>query len=348
MSLSQTAPDITVIPADRRMLWLLLSGLAIVGLSLLALRFGLRTMGWSDIIAALRSYDATNPDHITLLEIRLPRLIGALIAGAALGASGALIQGLTRNPLADPGLLGLNGGAALGVVLCIFALGITDPAQFIWAAMLGAVSAAGLVLTLGGGTKGTTVRLILAGAAASALFMALTRGLLMISQQALEVYRYWVLGGFNGIDVATVQTLLPFFAVGALLAAIAAPGLNALLLGEDTARSLGLRVGLIRILAIPATLCLCAATVAMAGPIAFVGLIVPHLARAISGPDMRWVLLFSTTIGAALMISADLLGRLPLLGSNMQAGVLAAMIGGPTLIALILFNRSTPLQRGAR
>ena len=323
---------------DPRGLWFCLSVLGLVILAGLSLRFGLRPTGWDQILAALTDYDRMNPDQIVIRAIRLPRLAGAILAGASLGVAGALMQGMTRNPLADPGLFGVNAGAAVGVVVCIMFLGQTDPASFIWVALGGALVASLLVFLLGGGGQANPARLVLAGAAVSALFLALSRTALIVSHQALEVYRFWVLGGFNGVDFATINTLLPFFAVGFVIAIFAAITLNALMLGEDTARSLGVRVGSAQLVIGLAIVILCGATVAMAGPIAFVGLIVPHLARWRAGPDMRWMMLYSASFGAILMISADLAGRLPLFGGNMQAGVMSAMIGGPALIWLVRRN----------
>ncbi|UWR63637.1 iron ABC transporter permease [Phaeobacter inhibens] len=323
---------------DLRLLWLAAALLTLCLLSAAALSLGARATSWAEIWGGLTAYDPNNADHIVVRNMRLPRLIGAGLAGAALGMSGALIQAMTRNPLADPGLLGINGGAALGVVLCILVLGVTDPAEFIWVALGGGLAASVLVFLLGGGSQANPLRLILAGAAVSALFLALTRALLLVSRQTLDVYRFWVLGGFDGILPATLQSLLPFLILGALLAIIAGFGLNALMLGEDTAKGLGVRTGLTRLTAGAAIVLLCGATVAMAGPIAFAGLIVPHMARWAAGPAIGWSLAFSAVFGALLLIAADLLGRLALFGGNMQAGVMTALIGGPVLIWLVRRN----------
>ncbi|MGR3759155.1 FecCD family ABC transporter permease [Roseobacteraceae bacterium NS-SX3] len=324
--------------ADLRLPWLAVSVLGLALLSAAALRLGVRPTAWADVWAALTAYDAASAEHIVVRSMRLPRLLGAVLAGAALGISGALIQGMTRNPLADPGLLGINGGAALGVVMSLLLFGITDPAGFVWIALGGGLAASVLVFLLGGGSQANPLRLILAGAAVSALFLALTRALLLVSQQTLDVYRFWVLGGFDGILPATLYALLPFLALGTLMAAAAGFGLNALMLGEDTAKGLGVRTGLTRLTAGIAIVLLCGGTVAMAGPIAFAGLIVPHLARWAAGPGIGWTIAFSAVFGALLLTAADLLGRLPLFGGNMQAGVMTALIGGPVLIWLVRRN----------
>mgnify|MGYP003119655879 CR=1 FL=1 len=277
--------------------------------------------------------------RISLRGVRLLALaVLALLTGAALRLSGALIQGLTRNPLADPGLLGINGGASLGVTLCVLVRGITDPAGFVWVALGGSLAAAVPVFLLGGGSRTSPLRLVLAGAAISALFLALTRGLLLVSRQTLEVYRFRVLGGFDSIAPATLAALLPFLAIGTGFAVLATPGLNALQLGEGSATGLGVCTGLARLAGGIAIVLLCGASVAMAGPIAFAGLIVPHLARWAAGANMRWVMLFSAVFGAQLLIAADFLGRMSLFGGIMQAGVMTALIGGPVLIWLVRRN----------
>ncbi|MCV6584218.1 MAG: iron ABC transporter permease [Marinibacterium sp.] len=323
---------------DRRPVVLAISLLALGGLALCALRFGLRPTGWGDVWRAFGVFDAGNAEQVVIRAIRLPRLLGAVLAGGALGMAGALMQGMTRNPLADPGLLGVNAGASMGVVLCILLLGVTDPAAFVWVSLGGALIASLLVFLLGGGNKANPARLILAGAAVSALCLALGRAILLVSQQTLDVYRFWVLGGFDGIDLGQIRTLLPFFGAGTIAALAASFWLNALMLGDDAARGLGVRVGAAQALIGLAIVILCGATVAMAGPIAFVGLIVPHLARRVAGADMRWLVLLSASIGALLMVAADLLGRLALFGGNMQAGVMAALVGGPILIWLVRRN----------
>ena len=319
---------------DTRLPAFALTLLGLVVLAALALRFGLRDIALSDVWTSLTAFDPDDPRHVVIREIRLPRLVAAVLAGAALGMAGALMQGMTRNPLADPGFLGINAGASVGVVICILVLGITDRAAFVWVAMGGTFISGLMVFALAGG-KGSAARLILAGAAVNALFIALTRGVLLISQQTLEVYRFWVLGGLDGISFETIGALLPFFGAGAFVAAVATFWLNALMLGEDTAKGLGIRVGLAQGVIGLAIVALCGATVALAGPIAFIGLMVPHLARRIAGPDMRHVVVFSALLGAGLLIGADLLGRLPFFGGNMQAGVMAALIGGPVLIWLV-------------
>ncbi len=315
-------------------------------LGLLSLRIGIRPVDWSTTLGALLAYEPTNPDHIAIRELRLPRTLAALLAGAALGLAGALMQVVTRNPLADPGLLGINGGAALGVVIAIWGVGVASQAALVLPALAGAALASVLVLTLGGAMDRQGVdpiRLVLAGAAVGALFLALTWALLMLSRETLDVYRFWVLGGFNGINGQDLLAVGPFYAAGAALAVVAVLALDPLLLGDDTARSLGVRVGLVRLITIAAIIGLCGSTVAMAGPVAFIGLIVPHLARSFSGADIRKLALFSAAIGSALALVADIAGRVIIPGQEIQAGAMVALIGGPALVLLVRQHRAVPL-----
>lgn len=331
----QTDTNAVILEKDHRPLILLVSTVALLLLAILSLRFGFRPLSWADVVSGMTAFDGDVAEHIVVRDIRLPRLAAALLAGGALGVAGAVVQGMTRNPLADPGLLGINAGAAFGVVMVVFALRWSDPGQFIWVAMAGGTLGAILVFALGGGAQASPARLLLAGAAITAFFLALTRGVLLMSRQSLDVYRFWVLGGLDGISFADIQTFLPFFATGFVIAIVAAFLLNALMLGEDTARGLGVNVGAAKLISGLAIVLLASATVAMAGPIAFVGLMVPHLARPLSRQDMRWQVGFSAIIGAGLMVCADLAGRLPVLGGNMQAGVMAALIGGPALVWMV-------------
>lgn len=317
-----------------RRMTLLASCAALVLLSALALRLGLRPVGWADLAQALIAYEPTDPEQIVIRELRLPRLVGALLAGAGLGIAGALMQGMTRNPLADPGLLGINAGAAAGVIGGTFLFGMGAPSQQIWLALGGGALGAAAVFALGGGAQASPARLLLAGAALSAFFLAMVRGLLLMSRQSLETYRFWVLGGFDNVTAHTLGALWPFFAAGALAALAAAALIDALALGEDAARGLGVRVGGARLLAGLAIVLLASSTVAMAGPIAFVGLIVPHMARAAMRNDMLWLVPCAGVFGAGLMTLAELAGRSPLFGGAMQAGVMSALIGGPALIWL--------------
>ncbi|MEM8537411.1 MAG: iron ABC transporter permease [Pseudomonadota bacterium] len=315
--------------------------LSVSGAILLAgasLFFGVRGVPFATVIDALTAYDATNPDHVVVRELRIARAFAALLGGAALGLAGALMQTMTRNPLADPGLLGINSGAAFGVVIGIWVLRLTAPGALIVPALIGALITAILVLIFGGisAKRGPDpVRMVLVGAALSALFLSLTWGVLILSRQSLDIYRYWVLGGFNQIDPDSLRLAIPLLATGFVCGGIAAFLLNPFSLGDDTARALGARVSLARFVTLLAIVLLCGTTVSLAGPIAFIGLLVPHLVRPFAGSDIRRLALGSTAVGAALAATADLTGRFILPGQEVEAGAMMALIGGPALILLV-------------
>ncbi|MGD1883916.1 MAG: FecCD family ABC transporter permease [Paracoccaceae bacterium] len=324
----------------RRVLFLVFLGLSAVFAGVLSLCFGVRPTQLSEVQSAFFAFDPGIAEHIVVQNLRLPRAFAALIGGGALGLAGALMQVLTRNPLADPGLLGVNGGAAMGVVIAIWAFGITAQSTLVLPALAGSAVAAGLVLLLGGTGRGPDpTRLILAGAAISALFLAFTWSILILSRESLDIYRFWVLGAFSDIRMDSLWDLWPAYAIALPLAAVAAFLLDPLTLGEETARALGARVGLARLVSVLAIVLLCGTTVSMAGPIAFIGLIVPHIMRSFVGADVRVLALASFLAGALLAIVADTFGRLILPGQEIEAGAMMALIGGPVLVAIVRTRR---------
>jgi iron complex transport system permease protein len=236
-----------------------------------------------------------------------------------------------RNPIADPGLLGLNSGASLAVVCAVWLFGVTSPIGYIWFAFVGAAAAAAIVFSVG---RGQPVRLALVGAAVTALITPLITLVLLRDQQAFNLYRFWSVGSLTGRGLDTVLWLWPFIVVGIVLAAVLSHRLNMLALGDDVATALGQRVGTTRTLAAVAIVLLAGTATSLAGPIALVGLVVPHAARRLVGTDYRWVMGIGALLGPAMLLSADVLGRLILPRSELEAGVVAALLGAPVLIAV--------------
>jgi iron complex transport system permease protein len=317
------------------LLGLLAASVLLGVLCLVSLWVGSRQLTVSATWAALWSgEDAT--EAAIVHGLRMPRTLLALAVGAALGAAGALTQALTRNPLADPGLLGVNLGAATAVVVAIAYLRVTAVTGYVWFAFLGAAVVSVAVYALGSAGRGgaTPERLVLAGAAISAVLYAFNSAVLLLDPGAFNQFRFWDVGSLAGRDPAVLTQLAPFIAVGLLLALGLARPLNALGLGEDLARALGAHLGRTRVLSAVAITVLSGAATAAAGPIGFVGLTVPHAARMIVGPDQRWVLPYSMVLAPALLLGADIVGRVIMAPAELQAGIVTAFIGAPVFLAL--------------
>ncbi|MCI3275389.1 FecCD family ABC transporter permease [Streptomyces cylindrosporus] len=306
----------------------------------LSLAIGSRSLSLSTVVHALFDDDGSTASSV-IWDVRVPRTLAGIAAGAALGVAGALIQALTRNPLADPGLLGINAGAAAGVVLSITALGLTSMWASVWFAMAGAVVAGLLVYSLASGGRGgaTPERLALGGAVIAAVFTGIGQTLMLLDAQALDQLRFWSVGSLARADSETLTTITPFVAVGLLLALSLVRPLNALALGDDTARALGAHLDRTRFLGLLAVTLLCGAATAAVGPLVFVGLAVPHMARMIAGADQRWTLPLSMLLAPALLLYADVLGRVVVRPDELDAGVVTAVIGAPVFIALVRHRR---------
>ena len=302
----------------------------------ISLAIGNRSIPVSVVVDALLAYDPDIAEHLVVRELRLPRTVLGLLAGAGLSVAGVLMQALTRNPLAEPGILGVNAGAAFAVVFGSWALGLRDIGAWVWLALLGAIVSSVVVYALGSAGRGKPgpVRLVLAGAAVTALMFALTRAVVLVDQASLEMYRFWVAGSLSGrtLDVAT--TILPFVVVGMLVAFGVTRPLNSLSLGDETARALGLRVGLTKASTGAAVMLLAGAAVAAVGPIVFVGLVVPHAVRWAFGPDQRWLVPAAALAGPAILLVSDVIGRVIVRPGELQAGIVMAAIGGPIFIAI--------------
>jgi iron complex transport system permease protein len=276
-------------------------------------------------------------DDAVVRSLRVPRTVLGLGAGIALGLAGSIMQGLTRNPLADPGILGISAGAALAVVVGISVVGVTSPTGFVWFAFAGAAVASLAVYALGAVGRGgvTPVKLALAGAALSTMLASISSGILLVDTTTLDVFRFWSVGSLAGRDPDVVVAVTPFIVVGTVVALCLGRPLNTLALGDDVARGLGQRVHLQRGVSAATVVVLCGAATAGAGPIVFVGLIVPHVARAVTGPDYRWILAWSAVLGAILLLGADVVGRVMARPGEVQVGVMTALIGAPCFIALV-------------
>jgi iron complex transport system permease protein len=329
----------------RRLTALAVLLLLVAGAALAGIAVGTRSIAIGDVWQALTEPSLATDEAVIVRGLRLPRTVLGLLVGIALGIAGALMQGHTRNPLGDPGLLGVTAGASLSVVLAISLLGIGTPAGYVWFAFAGALAGTVLVYAIGSAGPGgaTPVSLALAGAALSALLFALVRALLVGDAQTLDSFRFWVVGALAGRGPDVAWQVAPFIAGGVVLAVLNAPALNLLGLGEDVARGLGQRIWPARVVGLTAITLLCGAATAACGPIAFVGLVVPHVVRTVTGPDHRWLIPCSGLLGAVLLLTADVLGRVVARPGELQAGIVLALIGAPFFIALVRRSRTAGL-----
>ncbi|MFF4962748.1 FecCD family ABC transporter permease [Streptomyces sp. NPDC001222] len=274
---------------------------------------------------------------------RLSRTVLGLLAGAALGLSGAVLQALTRNPLADPGLLGINAGASAAVVTAITYFGVTSLSGYVWFAFFGAAAVGALVWFLGGSRGATPVRLALAGTAISAALYGYLQAVMITDDAALGKMRFWTVGSLASATDSTIRQVLPFLVAGTVLALGLARPLNAVAMGDDTARALGAGLNRTRALAMAAATVLCGAATAACGPIVFVGLMVPHAVRSFTGPDLRWILPYATVLSPVLLLGSDVIGRVVARPAELQVGIVTAIIGGPVFIFLVRRRRTAQL-----
>ena len=303
--------------------------LVVAILCFLSLAIGARVTPLGAVWDAIFHYDPANTDHLVIRELRLPRTILGVLVGATLGLAGAVMQGVTRNPLADPGILGVNAGASLLVVIGISAFGVTSILGYVWFAFAGAAVASVVVYSVAAlGREGATpVKLALAGAALSAAFGAVTSAMLLLDQATFDQFRFWAVGSLAGRDMSIVVQIAPFLIAGCLLALCLGRVLNTLSLGEDVARGLGANVVLSRGVSAAAVVLLCGAATAACGPIGFVGLTIPHVARMIVGPDYRWVLPYSMVLAPILLLAADIIGRVVARPGELQVAIVTAFLG---------------------
>ena len=305
---------------------------------------GAKSIPIGDVVAGLLGDDGSESAAI-VREVRVPRTLVGLAVGVGLGLAGALMQALTRNPLADPGILGVEAGAAAAIVAGIALLGVTEASVYVWFAFVGAAFASVVVYVLGshGRASATPVRLALAGTAVTAALTAFTNAVILLDERAFDQFRHWVVGSLAGRDMAILADVGPFLAAGVLIALLLARPLNALALGDDSSRALGAHVGRTRALGALSITLLCGAATAVAGPIVFVGLVVPHMARAIVGADQRWIIAYSALLAPILLLTADVIGRVVISPAELEVGIVTALIGAPVFIALVRRKRIAQL-----
>lgn len=318
-----------------RLFWLGVVVILLVILCALSVLIGTRDVALADITAAL--YGHTDTIAQAAVSMRFPRTLLAFLAGASLGLAGAIMQGITRNPLADPGILGVNMGASLAVVIGVAWFNIASAQTYIWVAIFGAGTAAVFVYIVGSLGRGgaTPLKLALAGAATSVAFSSLVIAVVLPRNDIAGGIRAWQIGGVGGASFERLWHVLPFLAVGLVISLLSARKLNSLALGDELAAGLGERVAIARAVAATGAILLCGATTAICGPIGFVGLVVPHVCRLLVGVDHRWLLPFSALSGACLLLAADIVGRLAVRPAELDVGIVTALIGAPFFIWIV-------------
>lgn len=309
-----------------------------------SLVFGSRMIGVDGVMDGLfhpniDSYEAN------VVRKRISRTIFSLFCGAALGVSGALMQAVTRNPIADPSILGVNTGASLFVVCGIAFLNISSANQYIWLALAGAAITAVFVFGIGsmGRSGATPIKLVLAGAATSAALSSLVVAIMIPRSHVMDQFRFWQVGSVGSGTWDAIATFFPFLLIGILIAILSAPALNALALGDDVATGLGVRTGVLRLIAALGAVLLCGAATALAGPIGFIGLLSTHVMRLILGPDLRFVIPMSAISGAIILTISDVFGRLIGSPGELEVGVVTAFVGAPLLIFLAMRSKVSSL-----
>ncbi|PVE93979.1 iron ABC transporter permease [Microbacterium sp. TPD7012] len=337
-SATAIAPDAADLrrPAPVRTLWLLAGVGLLLVLSILSISFGVRAVTFDDIVAALGG--RTDTIEQAAIVKRIPRTVLALLVGAALALSGATMQAVTRNPVADPGILGVSNGASLAVVVGIAFFGLSNPFGQMGFAIVGAAVAAVFVYTVGSLGRGgaTPLKLALAGAATSAAFASLISAVMLPRVDLLQTFQSWQIGGVGGAEWPRIALTAPVLAVGALICLLCSRGMNSLALGDDMAKGLGEHVFRTRLMSALGAVILAGAATAIAGPIGFVGLVVPHICRMLIGTDHRWLLPFSALAGAALLTASDIVGRVIAPSSEeIQVGIITAIIGAPFFIWIV-------------
>jgi iron complex transport system permease protein len=297
--------------------------------------FGLTNYSWQSVINAYLHFDGSNA-HLIIKAARVPRALIAAAVGASLAVAGALMQALTRNPLASPGIFGVNAGAALFIVAGVTLFNMSSAAEYAAVAFIGAGVVAAFILALGSLGRGgmTPVKITLAGAAIAAFASSITQGVLLVNGKAFDQVLYWLVGSVAGRDLSMLIPVVPYIAAAGVAAIFIAKPINILIMGEDVARGLGQRTVLVKLAASVIIVLLAGGSVAVAGPIGFIGIIIPHIARYFVGNDHRWLLPYCAVMGAILLLAADLAARFVLMPKELPVGVLTALLGVPFFIAI--------------
>jgi len=310
----------------------------------LSLMIGANPLPWHTVWASLTGTGTPDTDFV-VQGLRVPRTVAGIVAGAALGVAGALMQSFSRNPLADPGILGVNAGAAFAVALTVAVLGIQSSLLLIWPAFLGALVVTVAVALVGSSGRGPAdpIRLTLAGVAVGAVLSGITSGMMLSDPDAFDLMRGWNAGSLLGRGLDIILPVMPFIAAGLAVAFVLGRALNALALGDDLARAQGIPVGAVRVASIGAITVLAGAATALVGPLSFVGLMVPHVVRWIVGPDQRRILPLSALAAPIVVLLADVLGRVIIAPAEVPAGIVTAFVGAPVLIALARRRKASAL-----
>jgi len=319
----------------------LLAVLVLLVLVTESLALGSRTLTPEEVWQGLLAHDNSVASKV-VWELRIHRTILAIVVGASLAVAGVVMQALTRNPLAEPGILGVNAGASLAVVAAIGGVGLTSVNQYLPFAFAGAAAAAVLVYLMSRRSADAgAARLVLAGVALGASLSSITGTITMYnSSKVFDSYRFWVVGSLENRKLEVLLWVAPFLAVGLVLALASAHSLNALALGDEQATALGVNLGLVRGLSFVAITLLCGAATAAVGPISFIGLVIPHVVRLLVGADQRRLLAWSVVSGAGLLLAADVTGRLLIRPTELEAGIVTAFIGAPVLLVLAVTHRT--------
>jgi iron complex transport system permease protein len=322
--------------AALRPVGLVLSLALLVAVVLLSLRVGSVPMSTSTVVESFTAF-AGSRDHLIVRELRLPRTVVGVGVGAALAVAGVALQAVTRNPLASPEILGINAGASFAVVVAVHVLGIVTPAMYVWSAFAGALAATVTVVAIAsaGRAGATPVSLALAGAVVSLLLASWVSAVLVLDERTLDEVRFWLAGSLIGRDLDVLATVAPFLVGGLLVLLLMARQFDALALGDSLAAGLGQRTTRVRVTTMLAVVVLAGAAVSAAGPIAFVGLAVPHAVRSVVGPAHRWLLPYAAVHGPVLLLCADVLGRVVARPGEIAVGIMTAVVGAPVLVHLV-------------